>query len=41
MQTLQDDFEAGESIDGFLEGVPSVTREHVAAFLEEAKDRVV
>jgi uncharacterized protein (DUF433 family) len=32
---------AGESIDDFLQGFPSVTREHVIAFLEEAKDRVV
>jgi uncharacterized protein (DUF433 family) len=39
-QTLQDYVEAGESIDDFLEGFPSVMREHVA-FLEEAKDRVV
>ena len=33
--------EAGESIDEFLEGFPSVTREQVIAFLEEAKDRLV
>ena len=41
VQTLPDDLEAGESIDGFLEGFPSVTREHVVAFPEEAKDRVI
>jgi uncharacterized protein (DUF433 family) len=37
VQTLLDYLEAGESIDDFLEGFPSVTREHVIAFLEEAK----
>jgi len=41
IQTLLDYLEAGESIDDFLEGFPSVTREHVIAFLEEAKDRVI
>jgi uncharacterized protein (DUF433 family) len=41
VQTLLDYLEAGESIDDFLEGFPSVTREHVVAFLEEARDRVV
>jgi hypothetical protein len=33
--------EAGETINDFLEGFPSVTREQVVAFLEEAKDRLV
>ena len=41
VQTLLDYLEAGESIDDFLDGFPSVTREHVIAFLEEAKDRVI
>ena len=41
IQTLLDYLEAGESIDDFLEGFPSVTREQVVAFLEEAKDRLV
>jgi uncharacterized protein (DUF433 family) len=41
VQTLLDYLEAGESIDDFLEGFPSVTREQVIAFLEEAKDRVI
>jgi len=41
VQTLLDYLEGGESIDDFLEGFPSVTREHVIAFLEEAKDRSV
>jgi uncharacterized protein (DUF433 family) len=41
VQTLLDYLEAGESIDQFLEGFPSVTREQVVAFLEQAKDRLV
>jgi uncharacterized protein (DUF433 family) len=38
VQTLLDYLEAGETIDDFLEGFPSVTREQVVAFLQEAKD---
>jgi uncharacterized protein (DUF433 family) len=41
VQTLLDYLEAGESIDDFLEGFPSVTRAQVVDFLEEAKDRLV
>jgi uncharacterized protein (DUF433 family) len=41
VQTLLDCLEAGDSIYDFLEGFPSVTRAHVIAFLEEAKDRMV
>jgi uncharacterized protein (DUF433 family) len=41
VQTLLDYLEAGESIDQFLEGFPSVTRVQVIAFLEQAKDRLV
>ena len=41
VQTLLDYLEAGESIDEFLTGFPSVTREQVIAFLEQAKDRLV
>jgi uncharacterized protein (DUF433 family) len=41
IQTLLDYLEAGESIDDFLQGFPSVTREQVIAFLEQAKDRLV
>ena len=41
VQTLLDYLEAGESIDDFLAGFPSVTREPVIAFLEEAKTRMV
>ncbi len=38
---LLDYLEAGETIDDFLEGFPSVTREQVVAFLEQAKDRLL
>jgi uncharacterized protein (DUF433 family) len=41
VQTLLDYLEAGESIDDFMGGFPSVTREQVVAFLEQAKDRLV
>jgi len=41
IQTLLDYLEAGESIDDFLSGFPSVSREQVIAFLEEAKERVI
>lgn len=41
VQTLIDYLEGGESIDAFLEGFPTVKREQVIAFLEEAKARVV
>ena len=41
VQTLLDYLEGGETIDDFLEGFPTVSREQVVAFLEEAKDRMV
>jgi uncharacterized protein (DUF433 family) len=41
VQTLLDYLEAGESIDDFLEGFPTVARRQVVAFLEQAKDRLV
>ncbi len=41
VQTLLDYLEAGESIDDFREGFPSVTREQVIAFLDEARARMV
>jgi uncharacterized protein (DUF433 family) len=41
VQTLLDYLEAGESINDFLAGFPSVTREQVIAFLEEAKNRAI
>jgi uncharacterized protein (DUF433 family) len=41
VQTLIDYIEGGESIDDFLEGFPTVTREQVIAFFEEAKKRML
>ena len=41
VRTLLDYLEAGEIINDFLEGFPSVTRSQAIAFLEEAKDRVI
>ena len=35
VQTLLDYLKAGESIDDFLDGFPTVTREQVIYFLEE------
>ncbi len=40
VQTLIEYLEGGESIDDFLAGFPSVTREQVIAFLEDAKERM-
>ncbi len=37
IQTFLDYIEAGETMDEFLEGFPTVTRKQVIAFLEEAK----
>jgi uncharacterized protein (DUF433 family) len=37
VQTPLDYLEAGESIDAFLEGFPSVTRAQVIAFLEDRR----
>ncbi len=41
VQTPLDYLAAGESIDDFLEGFPSVTREQIVTFLELAKDRLI
>ena len=41
VQTLLDYLEAGDTIDEFLAGFPSVTRAQVVAFLEQAKDRLI
>ena len=41
IQTLLDYIEGGETIDDFLAGFPSVGREQVIRFLEQAKDRLV
>jgi uncharacterized protein (DUF433 family) len=41
VQTLIEYLEAGETIDDFLDGFPSVRRDQVIAFLEEAKQRMI
>jgi uncharacterized protein (DUF433 family) len=41
VQTLLDYLKAGESIDDFLEGFPTVLREQVIAFLEEAEEQII
>lgn len=41
VQTLLDYLEAGDSIDELLAGFPSVTRDQVIEFLEQAKGRLV
>jgi len=41
VQTLLDYLKAGESIDDFLDGFPTVTREQVVALLEEAGKQVI
>jgi len=38
IQTLFDYLEGGETLEDFLEGFPTVTRESAVAALEEAKD---
>ncbi|HWD25876.1 MAG TPA: DUF433 domain-containing protein [Rhizomicrobium sp.] len=40
VRTLIDYLEAGDSIDRFLDGFPTVRREQVIAFLEEFMDRL-
>jgi uncharacterized protein (DUF433 family) len=41
VQALIDYLEGGETIDDFLAGFPTVKREQVVAFLEEATARMV
>jgi uncharacterized protein (DUF433 family) len=41
VRTLLDYIEAGDTIDEFLQGFPSVTREHVVAFLDRAASLAV
>jgi uncharacterized protein (DUF433 family) len=41
VKTLLDYIEGGESIDEFLEGFPSVTRDQVIAFLERGASLAV
>jgi len=41
IETLLDYLEAGDSIDDFLEGFPSVSREQVIQYLEEVKEKTL
>lgn len=41
IQTFLDYMEAGETIDDFLAGFPTVKREQLIQFLEQAKDLMV
>ena len=41
VKNLFDHLEAGDSIEEFLEGFPSVKREQVIALLEEAREHAV
>lgn len=41
VQTLLDYLKAGESIDDFLDGFPTVTREQVITLLEEAGEQLI
>jgi uncharacterized protein (DUF433 family) len=41
IQTLLDYLKAGDSIDDFLDGFPTVTREQVITFLEEAGKQMI
>jgi len=41
VQTLIDYIKGGESIDDFLEGFPTVTREQVLNLLDQAREQIV
>lgn len=41
VQTLIEYIEGGETINDFLDGFPSVSRDQVVAFLEIARDRLL
>lgn len=41
IQTFFEYINAGETIDSFLEGFPSVKREQVLALLDEAEQRIL
>jgi len=41
VQTLLDYLKGGETIDDFLDGFPTVTKEQVIAFLEEAEEQII
>ena len=40
-RTLIDYIEGGDTLDDFLEGFPTVSREQVIAFLEEASEKML
>lgn len=41
VQTLVDYLKGGDSIGDFLDGFPTVSREQVLAFLQEAEEQIV
>ncbi|MGL5032529.1 MAG: DUF433 domain-containing protein [Microcystaceae cyanobacterium] len=41
VQTLLDYLKAGESINDFLDGFPTVTKEQVITFLDEAERQLI
>jgi uncharacterized protein (DUF433 family) len=41
IQTLIDYLEGGETLDDFLEGFPTVKREQIVAFLEQAAAQLI
>jgi uncharacterized protein (DUF433 family) len=41
VQTFIEYIEGGQSMDDFLEGFPTVKREQIVDFLEEAKKRMI
>ena len=41
VQTFIEYIKAGESIDTFLEGFPSVNRDQLLAFLDETTERIL
>ncbi|MEB3343161.1 DUF433 domain-containing protein [Okeania sp.] len=41
VETLFDYLKAGETIDNFLDGFPSVTKEQVIGFLEEIEKQII
>ena len=41
VRNLTDYLEAGETLDEFLADFPSVSREQVVAFLEQAKNKIL
>ena len=41
VQTFIEYIQGGESIDDFLDGFPTVGKEQIIAFLEEAKEQMI